>query len=344
VVDAPSADIAKLADLTGDAYATAKKEFIDKNGADAWRDTLNGKAPAVKTDAPAKPVTETAKTNGHAAEEGEPGEITINADGKPVDKATGRFVPHSAYMRVKGEAKEAKTQSDTLVRSVVQLQEKLANLLEPQQQQTQQAKPDVAPDPEEDVFGAIKWALKKMADVETRLTKTSTETNATLENTDMRERFVADAQKFTTKEPAFAQAYQHVIDGLHKELEVEGMTDAAERGRMIAENIRDRAVRLMKANKSPAEAIWAIAQSRGFQAKPAVDPAKEKEEQSRAEIDRLNKTKEATASLSGAGAGGGLEGLTLQKLASLTGDAYGEQRRAYIGKHGESAWRKLIGG
>lgn len=336
--------------LAGDAYSHAKQEFISKNGEAAWREIMEGKAPAapLTEKAPEQPTATNGKTVEPAkAAEGddvEPGEITINADGKAIDKATGRFVPHSAYKRVQSEAKEAKQQASELMRRVVQTQERLATLLEPQPEPAKKAEPEPVLDPEKDIFGAFRQLAKRYEVLENRLKEATSTTAQKLENTDLRERFVSDAQRFTAKEPAFAAAYQYVIDSMNKELEAEGFADATERTKMIAENIRDRATRLLRANKSPAETIWAIAQTRGFKPTPPNDPAKEKEAQAKAELDRINKTKGATMTLNGAGTAGTTEGLTLQKLASLTGEDYSSARRAYIGKYGESAWRQLIGG
>lgn len=334
--------------LAGDAYSHAKQEFISKNGEAAWRAIMDGTAPAASLTEKAPDAPPATAKDGEPAkkadDDGEPGEITINADGKAIDKATGRFVPHSAYKRVQGEAKEAKQQASELMRRVVQTQERLATLLEPQPEPAKKAGPEPELDPEKDIFGAFRQLAKRYEVLENRLKEATSTTAQKLENTDLRERFVSDAQRFTAKEPAFAAAYQYVIDSMNKELEAEGFADATERTKMIAENIRDRATRLLRANKSPAETIWAIAQTRGFKPTPPNDPAKEKEAQAKAELDRINKTKGATMTLNGAGTAGTTEGLTLQKLASLTGEDYSSARRAYIGKYGESAWRQLIGG
>ena len=333
--------------LTGDAYSHAKQEFISKNGEGAWRAHLEGGTPAKAAEpAPVADAKPDAKVDEPKADgdDGEPGEITINADGKAIDKTTGRFVPHSAYKRVQGEAKEYKQQTQDLMRRVVQTQDRLAQLLEPQEAAKAQPEAEQAIDPEQDVFGYLRQMAKRQEALEKRLSEANDKTSAKLETTELRERFVSDAQRFTAREPAFAQAYQHVITTLHKELEAEGLGDEGERNRMIAENIRDRATRLLKAGKSPAEAIWAIAQARGFQAKPVVDPNTEKEAAAKAELERINKTKAATHTLNGAGGGGLGEGLTLQKLASLAGDEYSAARRQFITKNGETAWRALIGG
>jgi len=309
---------------------------------------MDGAAPAAATNGEAKPEakTEAPKTNGHAKEDdAEPGEITINADGKAIDKTTGRFVPKDVALRWKGEAKEAKSQNDTLIKSVVQLQERLATLLEPKSDPTKaQTAEEKRIDPTEDYFGAYNQLVEKVSKLESKLAETSTETKGQLEARELRERFVQDAQRFTGTEKAFPAAYQYLIESLHTELEAEGVDDKGERDRQIAENIRDRATRLLRAGKSPAQTIWAIAKSRGFQAKPAVDPNAENEAKAKAELDRINRAKGATHTLNGAGSSGGGEALTLQKLASLAGDDYGAQRRAYIAKHGEHAWRQLIGG
>jgi vacuolar-type H+-ATPase subunit I/STV1 len=247
-------------------------------------------------------------------------------------------------LRWKSEAKEAKSNVDQMMRRVVQTQERLAQLLEPQEQAKAQPEPEKPIRAEDDVFGYLAQMAKRFETLEQRLMSANKQTTEKLETTELRDGFVKDAQRFAAKEPAFAQAYQHVISTLHKELAAEGLDDEGERNKMIAENIRDRATRLLRAGKSPAEAIWAIAQARGFQATPAVDPNIAKEASAKAELDRINRTKAATQSLNGAGGGGLGEGLTLQKLANLAGDDYSNARRSYISKHGETAWRNLIGG
>jgi hypothetical protein len=350
---AEPAGVAKFAELSGDAYSTAKQEFIAANGEHAWRSMMSqGLAPPPSEPAPAKNgEAKPNGANGHdKAEDGEAGEdeggITINAEGKAINKATGRYIPQSAYLRVKGEAKEAKSQNDVLVKSVVQLQEKLATILErgASPQTTQANEPEKEIDPSEDIFGAFNQLSKKLKALETKGTEAHKETSAQIEAREMRDRFVSDAQRFTSREASFPQAYQYLMESLHTELAAEGVSDEKERASQIAENIRDRATRLLKQGKSPAETIFAIAKARGFAAKPANDPNAEKEAKAKAELERINATKSATHTLNGAGGTGGMEGLTLQKLASLTGEDYSSARRAFISKHGEAAWRQMIGG
>lgn len=345
---APQRAAPDIGNLTGDAYRSAKQEFIQANGEGAWRAYMESGAPAKSADpAPVTDAKPAAKTEEPApkadGDEAEPDAITINADGKPIEARTGKFVPLARFMEKNKEAKESKAQLSDMMRRVVQTQDRLAQLLEPQEQTKAVAEPEKAIDPEQDVFGYLKQMAKRFETLEQKLTNANKATSEKLETTELREGFVKDAQRFAAKEPAFAQAYQHLLGTLHKEYEADGIADEGERNRMIAENIRDRATRMLKAGKSPAEAIWAIAQARGFQAKPAVDPNTEKEAAAKAELERINRTKSATQSLNGAGGGGLGEGLTVQKLASLAGEDFAKAKRDYIAKNGQDAWSKLLG-
>ncbi len=353
VGDAKPTGAAKFADLAGESYGLAKKEFIEKNGADAWRSMMDGTAPEpAAKNGEVKPAL---ATNGKAAaeakpngEEAEPGEVIVEEDGTARDTKTGRYVPKSAYLRVKGEAKETRTANESLTKSVVQLQERLAILTEalPKTADAEALAEEKPIDPTEDVFGFLAQMGKRLDTLASKLDTTSKATEAKLSNTELRDQFLRDAQRFSTTQPAFTQAYAHVMDTLHKELEAEGVSDKTERDRAIAENIRDRATRLLKAGKSPAEAIWNIAAARGFRAQPAVDPGAEKEAAAKAELARINQTKAAGATLTGAGGVGNTEGLTtakIQEIAVRGGDQYGATRRDYIKRYGEDAWKKLLG-
>lgn len=344
---APPSAAPDIGNLTGDAYRSAKQEFIQTNGEGAWRAYMESGAPAKSADpapAEAKPAAKVEEPAPKAdGDEADADAITLNSEGKPIDVRTGKFVPLGRFLEKAKSEKAARQQLDEMMRKVVHTQDRLAQLLEPQPEVRKAPEPEAPVDPENDVFGYLRQLGKRFETLEQRLTEAQQKTAGKLETTELRDGFMKDAQRFATKEPAFAEAYQHVIGTLHKELEAEGYGDEGERNRMIAENIRDRATRLLKAGKSPAEAIWAIAQARGFQAKPAVDPNAEKEAAAKAELERINRTKSATQSLNGAGGGGLGEGLTVQKLASLAGDDFANAKRQFIAKNGQDAWSKLLG-
>ncbi len=274
----------------------------------------------------------------------EPGEITIDAHGNAKDTKTGRFVPKSAYLRVKEEAKATGSELQKAREQLIAIKERAAILeevikpVDPQKP----AEPAKPVDPKEDIFGAFEAAMSKIAELEKTIQTTTTQTQAQLTAQRMQEAFKVDAATFARSQPAFVDAYNFLTGQRHAELEALGIDDKAARDQQIAKEANHLVTEALKGGKSGAERLYKLAVARGFQPKApnAEDPTKKALE----EIARIQKGQEASQTLRGSGSGGAPEALTQARLASMSDSEYATTRSDYIAKNGKAAWDRLAFG
>lgn len=322
---------------TGEMSA-AEKAYFSSRGEDA-SGLFSDKAPNGHNQ-PAEP-------DGHIAEniDGEDidGEINLDGNGPARDLKTGKFVPKSAFLRVKGESKELKAANQAYRDNLIAARERLAILTEaasPQTQAARSAEPEREIDPEEDIFGAFKQAMNKVKALEGRLTEVTTKSDAERQTAAMQNSFKSDMTAFEARTPDFKDAFAHVVSSRHAQLEAMGLTDKSARDKQIATEARDLIEEDLQAKRSPSERLYRLAKAYGYQAK-AQQNSLEKASQ---EIARLEKNQAASMTLRGAGSAGVGETLTLDRYASMSDDAASSARANYIAKHGEGSWRKFLGG
>lgn len=329
-------------------YANQRSSYEKEHGSGSWLRHIN-EAPAdpAKPNGAAKPAeakTAAAQPTEATTDDGEmePGEITINADGKPIDTKTGRFVPKSVMLRYKGEAKEAKATIDTLRTQVIQARERLS-LFEEATKPKDEPKPELKPvDPKEDIFGAYEYVAKQLAALQEQLTNTTKTTEAQLTETRNRDAFVSDARRFAAQEPTFTEAFGFLRAQYDAELEAMGIADKDQRDARLTSELRNFVDGAIANKQSPAELLFKRAKARGYQPKPAQPQGEsEAEKKAREEIERINAGKAASATLGGAGGGVIADKLDINKLASMPEGEYYETRKAFIAKHGQTAWNKL---
>lgn len=70
-----------------------------------------------------------------------------------------------------------------------------------------------------------------------------------------------DAIRVLQEEPDFKDAYFHLVEARHKELEALGIADKAQRNAMIAQEEKGLVAQALKAKKSPAQIIYQLAQT-----------------------------------------------------------------------------------
>jgi hypothetical protein len=266
-----------------------------------------------------------------------------DADAPARDPKTGKFVPRSAYLRVKETAKTARNEAQTYRESLIAAKERLAILTEATAPPKQAAAeldladgPDI--DPEQDIFGYAKQMKARFEKTQAMIAQMQRSTQEDRTNS----AFVADMNRFKAAEPAFGDAFAYLVQQRHAEMEALGIDDKAERDRLLKEEARDVVAEALRAGKSPAERLFKLATARGFRKTATAAPNALAE--AAKQIEQLENGRRASASLRGAGEGGMSEGFSIQEyLNSSEADGI-RMREAYIAKHGPAAWRKVIGG
>ncbi len=248
-----------------------------------------------------------------------------------------KHVPVNVFVEERTKRKAVEKQLADLTAKQVRAEERLATineLLAPQQKQQKDQQEEWI-DPETDIFGAFKQLMGRYQGLEKQLNEGTQRFEAQTEAQRIEGAYRGDAQRFMAQEPAFADAYRHLVGVRAQELELLGVTDQAERQRIIAQEEMQIAAAAMKGNRSPAATIFELAKTRGFV--PQQKQAQNGEAQNK--LDDLEKARGATPSLSGVGSSGS-SALTLAQIADMPDEEF----EAYVGKLKPSERSKLLGG
>lgn len=324
--------------MSGDELTPAERAYFESGGTQT-----EGLAPEAPKPAPVPKET--------AADDTDAGiddveEIETEDPDQPRDDK-GRFVPKSAYLRVKGEKDATSQKLAAVAAELIRQRERhatMAELLTAAQPQRTDVEPERDISPEEDIFGAYKQLSKKFQELAQRVDKTDQNAMAQIQAMQLQTAARTDLESFASREPAFMEAYGYLVSQRDQELQALGVVDPAQRQATIKAEARDLMEGALKGGQSAAERIWRLAQARGFKAARKDEPAP-LDPQATEQIERINKGKEANKSLRGAGTTSDTgQPLTLAKLADMPEAEFSRTRQAYIAKHGKGAWDRFIGG
>lgn len=302
-------------------------------------------------------------------DEADEGEVLItDKNGKPRAQ-NGRFVPHQALHKERETHKVTKAERDALKDQQTRLQAKWDMLHElagvkPSTDTAGTIVPketspfdDADIDPEVDVIGAAKQQKARNAWLRDQMGR-SEQARAARDNQQQTvTAYINDAKRLSAEQvakgevveidgangtkvkvPALQAAYQHLVNVRHVQLEALGLSDAAERSRIIATEEGEMVQRALANRQSPADLIYKFAVASGFKLTkgPAIDPTRHAENQQR--IANLKHGMAAAASLSGSGQSG--DTLTIDKIANMN-DA---QFDAWSKGLDKSKLKELLGG
>jgi hypothetical protein len=341
-------------------------------------------APIVPQPAPVAPSTESVG----ADEDVDLDKLTVDAQGVMRDER-GRYVPHSALHKARERFKAERDRANNHAQENAALQQKLATLegrfatlselVKPQAAQpaapAAPAEPeDVAPNPETDIFGYVAWqsrqidkANKRIEALQAKATQDVEAVRGQVTEANMMQHYKSDAQAFAATKPEFAPAYRHLINGRNLELSLLGYEDATERMRIINNEERELVTTALRLNKRPAEFMYNIAVSRGFNVPAAPPPppppptpapvvaappvtapvpvpvphtATPAAINGAQHLANLAAAQAASATLSGAGGASG-DGVTMEMVAAMS-DAEFEAFQQRVG--GKKGLRQFLGG
>lgn len=215
-------------------------------------------------------------------------------------------------------------------------------------------KPAGPPSPEEDIFGAVKHVGETVAQVQKRLDDQAAATKATEEQTEFRNRYVADANVFEQTNKDYRPAYNFLLQTRAAELVAIGYDDPAtlqaagaspQEVQAAAKALHDALIAdeagiaqlAFSKNKSPAEIIYGLAKQRGYKAAAAksADAKPAAEEQ----LERIERGQASNKSLSDVGGSGGDADMTAERLIAMPMDEY----ESWVAKNPVKA-RRLMGG
>ncbi|MGJ4928145.1 hypothetical protein ACQR1I_16555 [Bradyrhizobium sp. HKCCYLS2038] len=197
-----------------------------------------------------------------------------------------------------------------------------------------------APNPEEDIFGAVKAIQTRLEGQE----KAAKEAQAEQERhtkfvTDYRN----DANRFEQTTPDFKAAYGFLLKSRADELRAIGYEDPKDLHAALTADEFAIAQRALAAGKSPAEMLYALAKQRGYQPdaakKAAEEAARKAAEEAAQKLDAIERGQAANKSLNNTGGSSGADDMTVERLLSMPMSDY----TTWVEKNPAKA-KRLMGG
>lgn len=283
-------------------------------------------APATE---PAKPAEQQPKDD-----DTEPGEVVVGDDGRIRD-AKGKFVPKAAYMRQSERAKGAETELGKLREELAIARTKLelagkAPTAQPTPAQQQPKDPFEEPDvdPQQDLIGWAQQQQRRTKWQAEQHTKATQDTQAALTEQNIYQAYRDDTSRFVAKQADYPAAFKHVVESRARELIALGMTDREALTKQIRDDEAEIVRQAVASRRSPAEVFYALAVAKGYQApqaqqQPQAAPAAARPAGKTAAetvIDNINAGQATGKTLTGAGAGSGAPGLTVEQYLAMSVD------------------------
>jgi len=285
-------------------------------------------------------------------DEFEPGEVTVDAEGKLRDAKTGKYVPHQALHAERVRRKEIETEAQKLRDENARAQERL-NLLTQIMEGSQNLQNNGAPaqpqeeqdiDPEQDIFGAYAQLKKRHDSLSTTVTEIKNQTTQQSQEMKINDSFRQDVVRFAQAQPDFTEAWRYLIDSRKNELQEMGFTNQQAIDAQLGEEQKMMVRKAYKDGKSPASVFYNMARHRGWKAPekkvetPAPTPAQinqmtqqqpaqngqqapQVNQQGVQQVQNAQNSMKNNASLSSAGGSPG-QGLTVADLANMDEDKF----------------------
>ncbi len=291
------------------------------------------------------PITDAAPQEGEQSTEDDDGAFYIDENGKARSVITGKFVPHAALHKERERRKSTEQELNTYRERMARAEERLAVLNEvltqptaPQVPQGQQAAEqlDEMPDPEKDVFAAVKWLMKENAALKQEQNRTAAFSQQREQLNQLQSAYISDAKRFAAEKPDFQEAYGYIANSRARELAALGYSQDQIRQQLTHEETNIVA-QAFQQRRSPAAVLYEQAIARGYTPKQAAAAAQAANPAQK--LDNVARGQATQKSLSGTGGSAG-EGLTIEALASMSDEEFA----ATAAKIGKSKLKAIMGG
>lgn len=268
----------------------------------------------------------------------EPGEVRVGDDGRVRD-AKGRFVPLGVLKDERSKRQTAEGELQKLREQLAAAQAKLEMTAKPaaasaadQQPKNPWDEPDI--DPAQDIMGAVLQERRRNVWNREQQAKATQETTAALTEQQIVQAYRDDTQRFMAQRQDYLKAFEHVVLSRAAELIALGVVDKAAIDKQLKEDEAEIVRQAIAAKRRPAEVFYQLAIAKGYQApaaNPAANPPPASGSASGAQpapakttaqqiIDNVRAGQEASKTLTGAGSGAGVPGLTIDQYADMDVD------------------------
>jgi hypothetical protein len=272
---------------------------------------------------------------------GEGGEAKPAAgEAKQGDAPKNDHVPLATFLEEKKARKELSSKLTEYEKQIAEFKGKFAIIdrlkLPGEQQQVAPAGP---PNPEEDIFGAVKHLTEELSGIkkesaEQKAAREASEKQAAAEK-EFVDKYRAACDEFETATPDFKAAYNFLLNSRAAELKAIGYdTPQALHQALIADEMAIAQMAFEK-GKSPAEMLYNLASQRGYKKESAADSKNSAAEK----LETIERGQAANKSLANAGGSSGDPEMTAEALIAMPAEEF----EAWCTKNPAKA-RRLFGG
>jgi hypothetical protein len=262
-------------------------------------------------------------------------------EAKPGDAPKNDHVPLATFLEEKKARKELSSKLSEYEKQIAEFKGKFAiidRLKLPGE--AAQAAPAGPPNPEEDIFGAVKHLTEEL----TGIKKESAEQKAAREASEKQaaeqkvfvDKYRSDANAFEQTNPDFKAAYNFLLNSRAAELKAIGYdTPEALHNALIADEMAI-AQMAFERGKSPAEMLYNLANQRGYKKEAGAETGKNSAAE---KLEAIERGQAANKSLSNAGGSSGDPEMTAEALIAMPADEF----EAWCNKNPAKA-KRLFGG
>lgn len=267
-------------------------------------------------------------------------EIKPAGEAKPGDAPKNDHVPLATFLEEKKARKELSGKLTEYEKQIAEFKGKFAIIDRLKLQgETEPAAPAGPPNPEEDIFGAVKHVGETVAQMQ----KAAADAKAAQEASEKQageqkvfvDKYKADAATFEQTNTDFKAAYNFLLNARAAELKAIGYdTPETLHNALIADELAI-AQMAFERGKSPAEMLYNLANQRGYKKEQAADAKSAAAEK----LEAIERGQAANKSLSNAGGSSGDPDMTAEALIAMPADEF----EAWTNKNPAKA-RRLFGG
>lgn len=239
----------------------------------------------------------------------------------------GRFVPHQALHAEREEHKKTRAELAELREFRIRMEERARWADEARQAQQKPVEP---PDPEQDVFAAVKYEREQRAALEAKIANREQQEREAAQYQDFEAKvdtfWKQDVQQYATANPDFRPAATWLAEARDRQLQGTAvadprMRDPQWRNYVIDSELKQIIVAAAQQQRSPAEMVYEIAKSWGYTPKQAAAAASMPEN-----LARVEKAQEASRTVGATSGSAGGDALSLDAMLNMPRDEF---ERAY---------------
>lgn len=233
----------------------------------------------------------------------------------------GRFVPHQALHAEREERKKAQAEAAELREKWARLEERFNAFSQAKQPEQQEEAP---PDPNVDVFAALKWTQEKLLAAEKAQQEAKTQQEAEIRAKEQDQavwsHWENDARQYAQTNPDFQNAAKWLAETRDKQLQAVSVvdprfSDVRMRNWQIEQELKQIVLGSAQRGMSAAEAVYQLAQSYGYapSQQQQADPNKDVLEK----LDKLEQAQQAGRTVGQSPGKGGGDEITAETLLAM---------------------------